>query len=374
MLLWLKNVSYLTLKELKSLFSDVVMVILTTYMFSIAIVSTSMLGITDVKNASVAIIDYDQSTLSYRMRNALIMPYFKKVNEENIQDIERLIDLGEYTFVVEFPPNFEQDWIKGRNPSVQLLVDATAITQAGMGASYISQIFSQELNGYFGNNTTAIPIQPIHNVLYNPNHNTRWFMSTTQNMTNLALLALLLVGSAVIREKERGTLEHLLVMPIGASEIAMAKVVANGLVLLIFSMLSLRFVAAYMLGTPLTNGQIALFGVGVMIFLFSIASLGILLAVFVPNMPQFGLLCIPIYLIMNMLSGAQSPVENMPEIAQKLTQFSPLTILAAYGQDVLFRGASIEFVWHYLAKMALLGSVFLGIALSQFKSMLARQG
>ncbi|WP_439294455.1 ABC transporter permease [Lonepinella sp. BR2882] len=375
MLRWLKNVGYLMFKELKSLFSDIVMIILAIYMFSVAIFVVSNMGMTDVKNGSVAIIDYDQSTLSHRMRDALIMPYFKKVHEVSPKEIDREMDLGNYTFVAEFPPNYEKDMLKGDNPQVQVLVDATAITQAGIGSGYISQIFTQEVNEFMGNTgRTTTPIKVVNNVLYNPNHSSKWFMATTQNMTNLALLALMLVGSAIIREKERGTLEHLLVMPIGSSEIAMAKVFANGLVLLVISMLSIRFITVGALGAPIPTEQIALFGLGVLVFLFSIASLGIMLAVSAPSMPQFGLLCLPIYLIMNMLSGAQSPVENMPELAQKLTQFSPLTILAAYGQDVLFRGAGLNIVWPYLAKMAALGAVFLGVALAQFKSMLSKQG
>lgn len=91
-------------------------------------------------------------------------------------------------------------------------------------------------------------------------------------------------------------------------------------------------------------------------------------------MPQFGLLCIPIYLVMYMLSGTNSPIENMPELAQQITQFSPLTILGMYTQDVLFRNAGLDLVWFHLVKMAVIGAIFLSIALMQFKSMLSRQG
>lgn len=93
------------------------------------------------------------------------------------------------------------------------------------------------------------------------------------------------------------------------------------------------------LGAPFASEQIAVFALGVAIFLFSVAALGILLAVFAPTMPQFGLLCLPIYIVMYLLSGTVSPLENIPLIAQYLTQISPTTILGAYAQDVLFRGA-----------------------------------
>ena len=81
-----------------------------------------------------------------------------------------------------------------------------------------------------------------------------------------------------------------------------------------------------------------------------------------------------IYLVLYLLSGSISPLENMPQLAQNLTQLSPVTMLGAYAQDVLFRGAGLDMVWHYLAKMAMVGVLFLSLALYQFKSMLSKQG
>ncbi|OAQ14461.1 ABC transporter permease [Bibersteinia trehalosi Y31] len=374
MLRWLKNVAFLSVKELKSLFSDFVLIVLIVYMFSIALVSVARQGITDVKNGSVAMVNYDHSMLSYRLKDALIAPYFKNVDDVPPQQIDRLMDTGRYTFVVEIPPDYQRNLLAGREPKIQLLVDATAMTQASIGSSYITQIFSQEINRFLKTESSPPPIKTAVNVLFNPNFTSSWFMGATQIVGNLTLLTLLLVGSAVIRERERGTMEHLLVMPVRSSEIAIAKILANGLVLLVVATLSLRIVVKGMLDAPFTNQQILIFALGAAIFLFSIASLGILLAVFAPTMPQFGLLCLPTYIVMYLLSGTNSPIENMPEIAQQLTQFSPTTILGAYAQDVLFRGAGLDVVWLHLVKMAALGAVFLTIALTQFKSMLSRQG
>ncbi|MFA9488442.1 MULTISPECIES: ABC transporter permease [unclassified Mannheimia] len=371
---WFKNVGFLALKELKSLFSDKVLVLLIIYMFSFAIITIAKQGMTDVKNGSVGIINYDHSALSYRLKDALIPPYFKTVEDIEPQAVDRAMDVGQYTFIVEIPPNYQRDTLAGKEPKVQLLVDATAMTQANIGAHYISQIFNQEIQRFVGSTELPIPFNTAINVLYNPNYDSAWFMGAGQIVGNLTLLTLLLSGSAVIRERERGTIEHLLVMPVRSSEIAVSKILANSLILLIVTLFSLKFIVSGFLGAPISNQQIAIFILGVAIFLFSIASLGILLAVFAPTMPQFGLLCIPIYLVMYMLSGANSPLENMPQLAQQLTQFSPTTILGSYAQDVLFRNAGLDLVWLHLVKMTLIGAVFLGIALMQFKSMLSKQG
>ncbi|ABR74506.1 ABC transporter permease [Actinobacillus succinogenes] len=371
---WLKNVFFLCGKEFKSLFSDLTLLVLIIYMFSIALISVANLPTTEVKNASVGIVDHDHSPLSYRLKDALLNPYFKKVEYAAQEQIDDLMDNSDFTFIVDIPPNYQRDILAGRNPKIQILIDATAMTQANIGASYITQIFTAELNRFLKVTNAAMPIESAVNVLYNPNYSSKWFMGAIQPVGNLNLLTMLLVGAAIIRERERGTIEHLLVMPVRSSEIAVAKVLANGLVLFVVAMLSLKFVVQGYLAIPITDSAIGLFSLGVVIFIFSIASLGILLAVFAPSMPQFGLLCLPVYLVMYMLSGTMSPLENMPQLAQYLTQFSPTAILGSYAKDVLFRGASLSMVWDDLVKMAALGALFLGIALMQFKTMLSKQG
>jgi ABC-2 type transporter len=372
---WIKNVIYLSGKELRSLFSDPVLVVLIIYMFTIAIYTVANSITLEVKNASAAIVDNDHSTLSYRLQQSLIAPNFRKVHTINANQADRLMDTGEYTFILDIPPNYEQDILAGNNPSIQLLSDATAMTQAAIGTYYISQIFLGEINDFLHmSDNNDILIKPTINVLYNPNFSSSWFMGGMNIVGYLNLLTVLLVGAAVIRERERGTLEHILVMPVRSSEIAIAKILANELVLLTVVAFSLYFVVHKIIGTPLSQKAFSLYLLGAAVFIFAIASLGIMLAIFAPTMPQFGLLVLPVYIVMYMLSGTMSPVDNMPEIVQKITQLSPTTIFGAYAQDVLFRGVGIDLVWDKLVKIAALGALFLGVALAQFKSMLSRQG
>ena len=159
-----------------------------------------------------------------------------------------------------------------------------------------------------------------------------------------------------------------------AVNVDFAKILADSTVLLSISLLSLVFIVQGVLGVPIEWNAIPLFALGIITFLFSVSALGILLAIIAPTMPQFGLLCIPVYVVMYLLSGTTTPLENMPLFVQQITQFSPTTILGSYAQDVLFRNAGLELVWDKLIKMILLGIVFLTLALLQFKSMLSRQG
>ncbi|RIY33000.1 ABC transporter permease [Psittacicella melopsittaci] len=371
---WFKNVFYLSMKEFRSLFSDPILIALIVYLFSMAVYSIASMPTTEIKNGAVAVVDYDKSSLTYRLRDSLREPSFKKVEEINYKDIDKNMDQGNYTFIIVFPPNFEADYLKQQNPKIQVLVDATSMTLANVGSSYINQIFTSEIRSYFKQQNISLPLDPEINVLYNPNYYSSWYMGTNQISGFMTLLILLLVGAAIIREKERGTIEHLLVMPVNTSEIATAKIISNSLVLLLAATLSLIIMIKLVIGVPYPLTQIPLFILGAAVFLFSVSSLGIVMAVAAPTLPQFALICIPVYVVLNMLSGALSPVENMPTLAYVVSQFFPTTIFNDYMADIIYRHASLSDVWLNLVKLLALGSVFIVIAFRKFKSMLAKQG
>lgn len=371
---WFKNVFYLSMKEFRSLFSDPILIALIVYLFSMAVYSIASMPTTEIKNGAVAVVDYDKSSLTYRLRDSLREPSFKKVEEINYKDIDKNMDKGNYTFIIVFPPNFEADYLKQQNPKIQVLVDATSMTLANVGSSYINQIFTSEIRNYFKQQNISLPLDPEINVLYNPNYYSSWYMGTNQISGFMTLLILLLVGAAIIREKERGTIEHLLVMPVNTSEIATAKIISNSLVLLLAATLSLIIMIKLVIGVPYPLTQLPLFILGAVVFLFSVSSLGIVMAVAAPTLPQFALICIPVYVVLNMLSGALSPVENMPTLAYVVSQFFPTTIFNDYMADIIYRHARLSDVWLNLVKLLALGSVFIVIAFRKFKSMLAKQG
>ena len=371
---WIKNVYYLSIKELRSLFGDLTLIGLVVIMFTFTIYSIAKGITTEVKNAPVAVLDEDHSTLSYQLRDVILPPYFKQVVEIERDRIDSAMDNGEYIFVLTIPPNFATDLLAGKQPQLQLLVDATAMTQAGIGANYLNQIINRQINQFLGlpDNQQLLPLKPEINVLFNENLLTEWFMPMTQITGNSSLLVLILVGAAVIREREHGTIEHLLVMPVTASEIAFSKIIANSLVILVAAVLSLYFVVHKLIGAPI-NGSLWLFAFSELIYLFSMAGLGLFLATQAPTMPQFSLLCLPVYIVLYLLSGGPSPIENMPQTVQQVMQFSPLTQFVAISQDVLSRGAGWETIWHRLVIMIVLGTVFISVAIMRFRSMLARQ-
>ena len=367
----LKNIFTLTLKEFRSVLTDPVLMALIVYIFTIMVYQMAQVS-DSVKNTAVGIIDLDRSALSMRIRDAVQPPYFKTVRDVRREDAAEATDKSEFTFVLEIPPGFERDVLLERSPSVQLLIDATAMTQAGIGSSYLMQIFNREVSAFTGRDLPVV-VKTAVTAKFNPNGESSWFMPTSQIGTMALMMLMLLAGAAVIRERERGTIEHLLVMPVSAFELMMGKILANGAVIMAAAVASLWFVVHLGIGVPLA-GSIGLYAAGMALFLFSVASLGIMITTFAPTMGQFGMLMLPVYIVMNLFAGGASPRDNMPHAAQIISEYWPLTQFMKFSQNIVFRGAGIETVWSQMLVMALMGAVFLVLALLRFRRMLEQQG
>ena len=374
MLSWLQNVFRLGVKEFASLSRDVVMVVLIIFEFTGAVYSEADAMKVDINNVKVAIVDADHSTLSARIRDALQPPYFRSPHEIDRSELDQLLDKGAYTFALQIPPRLEADVLSNRPTSIQVNVDATAVAHAAVGTAYIQQIIARETASFLNQHgaTSAIPVDVVVRALFNQNLEAIRFTASMGVINNVTILSIILVGAAVIRERERGTIEHLLVMPVRPSEIAAAKIWANGLVILLAAAISLHVMVHTVLQVPIV-GSVEFFLVGAAIFLFSVASLSILLATIANSMPQFALLSIPVFVLMFLLSGSFTPFESMPSFLQYIMYISPSSHFVRFAQSVLYRGAGIDVVWPDLAIMAALGGGFLLIALKRFRVMLARQ-
>ena len=364
----LANVYRLGLKELTSLRYDPVLVVLIVYCFTFSIISASRGVKMELENASVAVVDEDRSQLSARMIDALRPPQFQAPARIGLGEVDAAMDAGTYTFVIDIPSRFQADAAEGRRPAVQVNVDATAMSTAGAGARFLERVLVEEPLYYLqGNEETPPPeITAATRLAFNPNAESMWFMAVMQVVSQVTLLSILLTGAALIREREHGTIEHLLVMPLVSGEIMLAKVWANALVILIAATFALVVIVQGVLGVPVA-GALWLFVLGLAVYLFSLTALGIVLATLARTMPQFGLLSIPVYLVMYLLSGASTPLESMPELLQRVMMVSPTTHFVAFVKSVVFRGAGFDLVWPNLAAILAIGVVAFAAALARFR-------
>ena len=362
------NIFRLGLKELRSLAADKVLLGLIVWAFSGAIYEAATGVSQELHNAPVAIVDEDASPLSTRLAGALYPPYFKAPELIRLDQVDAAMNNNQYAFVLVIPHHFQRDLSAGRQPELQLNIDATLVSQAFIGASYLTQIVSGELSEYLTGrrDPASSPIRLTTRARFNPNLTGLWFGGVMEAINNVTMLTIILVGAAFIREREHGTIEHLLVMPLTPFEIMMAKIWANGLAVLIGVAFALLVMVQRVLQVPIA-GSVSLFLAAAACYLFSAASIGIFLGTIARSMPQLGLLIIITIVPLQLLSGGVTPQESMPEVIRHIMAATPTTYFVRLAQGILYRGAGLVEVWPDLLMMTGVGAAFFVIALIRFR-------
>ena len=369
----LKNIWRLGVKELWSLWRDPVMLVLIVYTFTASVYTAASAMPETLHHAPIAIVDQDQSPLSARIASAFYPPQFMPPQMLDWQQVDPGMDAGTFTFALTIPPGFQRDVLAGRKAELQLNVDATRMSQAFSGSGYIQQIVLAEINEFTQRHRSAstLPVELELRARFNPSLNKIWFGGLMQIINNVTLLSIILTGAALIREREHGTIEHLLVMPVRPLEIMLAKVWAMGLVVWSAALIALIFVVQGALHVPI-QGSLALFMLAVALHLFATTSMGIFLATVARSMPQFGMLLVLVLLPLELLSGGMTPRESMPRLVQDLMQAAPTTHFVTVAQAILYRGAGLDVVWPALLAIAVIGSVLFSAALARFRNTISQ--
>ena len=379
-----RNILYLGIKELRSLLRDPVLLGLIAFAFTVNIYTAATAVPETLHNAPIAIVDEDRSALSRRITDAFQAPYFLPPVLITPAEMDARMDAGLDTFALQIPSRFQHDVVAGRHPSLQLNVDATRMSQAFNGSSYIQVIVFAEVNEFLGGHRVAAkrPVELALRTRFNPELNKVWFGAVMEVISGITMLAIVLTGASLIREREHGTVEHLLVMPVTPFEIMSSKVWAMALVVLATSALSLIVVVGGVLGVPL-EGSPALFLAGAALHLFATTCLGILLGTIARSMPQFGLLLFMVMLPMQILSGAGGIIraqalsggltarEGMPDIIELIMQAAPTTHFVPLAQGILYRGAGFDMLWPQFLSLAAIGVVLFALSLARFRRALA---
>jgi ABC-2 type transport system permease protein len=362
------NILHLGVKELRSLARDPIMLVLIAFAFTVVIYSTAT-GLPDtLHKAPIAIVDEDQSALSQRVVNAFQPPLFMPPKMVSREEMDRRMDAGLDTFALDIPPKFQEDVLAGRSPAIQLNTDATRVGQAFSGSGYVQTIVMGEVQSWLQRyrDNTRPPVDLEDRVRFNPNLSRSWFGAVVSLIDQITMLGVLLTGAALIRERERGTVEHLLVMPVTPFEIMTGKIWSMGLVVLLSSAVSMTLIVEGFLGVPILGSR-ALFLCGAALHLFAATSLGMFLATFARTMPQFALLMIMVLLPLQVLDGGMTPRESMPEAVQQIMLAAPTTHFVMLAQGILYRGAGLGAVWLQFLALAAIGTTLFSIALARFR-------
>ncbi len=369
----LANIYRLGIKELWSLLRDWMMLVLIVYTFTLSVYIAATAIPETLHHAPIAIVDEDASPLSGRIVSAFYPPQFLSPALITLSEMDAGMDSGRYTFVLDIPPDFQRDVLAGQPAELQLNVDATRMSQAFSGSGYVQQIVMAEIaeftQRYRG--STEPPVSLATRIRFNPTLEKSWFGGLMQIINVVTMLSIILTGAALIREREHGTIEHLLVMPVTPTEIMLSKVWSMGAVVLLAAALSLTFVVRGLLQVPI-EGSVLLFLAGAALHLFATTSMGIFMATIARGMPQFGLLMILVMIPLQLLSGNITPRESMPELVQWLMTAAPTTHFVELSQAILFRGAGLDLVWKQFVALAVIGTVLFALSLWRFRNSIGR--
>ena len=367
------NIWRLGIKELWSLVRDPMMLVLIVYTFTVSIYVAATAMPESLRKATIAIVDEDDSPLSARIVASFYPPHFTTPRLITLAEMDAGMDNGTYTFVLDIPPNFQREVLAGLAPAVQLNVDATRMSQAFTGSGYIQQIVAGEVGEFVQRHRSAaqLPVDLNVRMRFNPNLEQAWFGSLMKIINNVTMLSIILTGAALIREREHGTIEHLLVMPVTPGEIMLAKVWSMGLVVLLAALVALVFVVQGALHVPV-QGSVLLFMGLAALHLFATTSMGIFLATVARSMPQFGMLLVLTLLPLQLLSGGVTPRERMPEFVQQVMLAAPTTHFVTAAQAILYRGAGLDMVWPQLLSILVIGGVLFTAALARFRKTISQ--
>jgi len=369
----LRNIFNLGVKELRSLFRDPIMLFLIVFTFTFSVYTKATSMPESLSKATISVVDDDRSMLSQRIVDAFYPPYFLPPVLISSSEIDGRMNSGVDTFALHIPAGLERDVLAGRSVTIQLNVDATRMSQAFTGSGYIQSIINSEVNEYLQGfrSASAMPVELALRARFNPELNNTWFASVMEIINSITLLSIVLTGAALIREREHGTVEHLLVMPVTPFEIMISKVWAMALVVVVASFFSLQVVVQWLLGVPI-EGSLVLFFSGVLLNLFAATSLGVFLGTIARSMPQFGLLMFMILLPLQILSGAMTPFESMAEPVQWVMQVAPTTHFVSLAQAILYRGADFSIVWPQMLALLAIGLVLFSLSLIWFRNSLGK--
>jgi len=370
---WVRMVA-MTAKELLQLGRDTVLVCAVLYLFTLDIMMAGGVKM-DLNQGAVVVHDSDHSMASRELIYRFQPPYFKLSGEIlNEKEGGRLLDQGEALVVLDIPPKFQHDILQGKPTAVQVQVDASNTVLGTLAASYSAQIIGQygfdaalQRMGLTGEGLETVPmLDDRHRVWYNPNQKDAWFMSISELLTVITILAMMLPAAAAVREKERGTIEQLLVSPLTPMQIMLSKVISMTLVILIGTAVSVGFVLYGFFEIPI-KGSLPLFFLVTALYTFAMSGLGLFISTISRNLAQAAMLVIMIMMPIILLSGAWTPPEAMPDGIRQAMYLSPLYYYIEMAYGILLKGAGLAVLWDSLLGLTLLGSVMFMFGVGRFK-------
>jgi ABC-2 type transport system permease protein len=374
LIVWWRRVIVMTRKEMLQLSRDLPIGLLLLYSFTLAVYIAGNGIRSQLHNATLLVQDHDHSVSSRELIHKFRAPFFRLEGEINdAQEGLRLLDRGKAMAVLDIPPRFHEQLATGEPTAVQFLVDTTNSAQGLSAASYAVRIvaqFEQEtVLSRLGAPATSENLPLLgsdHRVWYNPDQNDAWFESISHLLRQITIFAILLPAAALVREKERGTVEQLLVSPLTPFQIMLPKVIAMTVVIVCATAVALLGIMKPAFGVPI-RGSLLLFLTLTALFVFSTAGMGLAAATVAKNQAQVGLMTLLVVAPMMLLSGLVAPMEALPPWTRHLMMLSPLRYFIDIANGILLKGSDVNTLWKPVLEMVVLGGGLFGFGMWRFR-------
>lgn len=371
----LKRVRFLIVKELIQVLRDKRLRITLIFPPIFQLIVFGYAANLDVKNITTAIRDLDQSVesrdLIARFKNS---KYFKIVSyPETPKEIETLIKKGKITLSFEIPSGFSRKIKKGDTATIQILVDGMESNTALIGLGYVSRILSEystevivkRLNREGMKDFEEAGVELEQRVWFNPNLESRFFYVPGVIATIAFLLPMILTAQAIVREREIGTLEQIMVTPIHSWELVLGKTLPFALIGLI-DVIMIALIGVFWFEVPLRGNPLILL-LGNLLFLMSSVGIGLFISTISTTQQQAQ---ISTFFFMNpafILSGFAFPLENMPQWLQYLTYINPLRYFLIIIRGTFLKGVGLDVLWPQMVALAVLGGAMITLSSLRFR-------
>ena len=366
-------------KETLHLIRDKALIFILLWAFTGAVYTAGGGFTMEVRDFPTVIYDMSKTSDSRELISRFQKPYFKIIAYiESDRELLQWLDSGKASMAVVIPPDFKRK-INREGAKIQVIIDGTMSMSATVAVAYVSEItydyaieIIERKKGVSDRFLTNLPlIQERTRVEFNPNTLSSWFMSLLEYFNMITMVSLLVTAAAMVREKEQGTIEQLLVTPVRTWEIFIAKIIPTVIAIAILSPLTILGILKGVFNVPL-RGSMLLFYPVMLFYAFTISALGLAISTVARNLAQSMMLMLVILIPMLFLSGAWTPPESMHPIMQYLSLISPMRYFIDFGYSVLFKGNGVKYVWHDIIGIVILGAFLFGFSVWRFRKSFAK--
>lgn len=361
---------FLTIKEVSQILRNKQLIFLLIFPPTIQLLIYGFALSPEVHFLKLGVVDYARSQESRELvaamtENRIFTPEAFLTSEPELGDRVRQ---GSFTAGLVIPPDFNRNLSSGKSAEVQVFIDGVDANTAGIASGYLAQIvnqYSQRLNP----NPTPNLVVPQVTFLYNPGLISSWFFVPGVMGVVLTLTSVLVSASTVIREKDTGTLEQLLMTPAQEWEILLAKIAPLAVLLMGDVFLALGM-SQFIFHVPF-RGNLLMYLVVSALYICVGIGIGILLATFSKNQRQVVLTSFFINLPLIQTSGSIAPIESMPPFFRYMAWFNPLQHYVAIIRGFLLKGVGLEVLWQHVLSLAIIAIVLLSLSIRKFRSQLS---